>query len=70
MKRKVWNDRGYAEQYDFAGQQVLRFRTRLADPFTHYIGRFTKDHCRFASAQDRPMTQDEIQAFKSAKLVK
>lgn len=68
MKKKIWNDRKYAEQFLYNGTNVLRFRARLSDPWAYYIGAFTKNHTRFASnGHDRSMTNEEIQVFIAAK---
>lgn len=68
MNRKLlWRDRAYAEQWEWAATNVLRFRVRIADAWTYRIGEFTKDHCPYVDRRDRAMTQDEIVAFCEAR---
>lgn len=65
----VWRDRHYAEQYEWRGEDVLRWRTRTTDKWTYRIGQFTTDHCPYAERRDRAMTQEEINAFVGRRIL-
>jgi|SRR5882672_7178579 len=67
-RRKLWNDRNYAELWEWADTQVLRFRTRTTDPWMYRIGEFTKDHCPYVDRRDRAMTPIEIDYFREAQV--
>lgn len=70
-RKKIWNDRVFAEQWEFNGQQVLRHKPLVSYPWRYLIGQFNKDHTVPAdNSKYRPMTQGEINSFKSARLLK
>lgn len=69
-RKLVWNDRVFAQQFEYGEQHVMRYRALVSYPWSYKIGQFNKDHTIPAdNSKCRSMTQEEINEFKKARIL-